>query len=198
MYMIFSYFQENQLLASKLQQLHLKYTRAKTQRKTFETKYETSHSNEEMFQTSNRQLKLNLATTNKQLAETVAQLNHIKVKFTDAHLFYKEMEDILDIPDDDVNGLKEKKVDPAIAKLMKYKLAQWKSGMQSLDGLKRNYSKLLEGHRLLNTTHSNVLQKLVKLEENNAQMVEEKVKNNFLSPPKASRNSHFHFVWILF
>ena len=36
LYMIFSYFQENQLLASKLQQLHIKYNRAQTQRKTFE------------------------------------------------------------------------------------------------------------------------------------------------------------------
>lgn len=176
LYCIFSYFQENQTLTHTLSQLQLRYTQAERQRKTFETKYETSHSNEEMYQTSNRQLKINLARTNKELAETVASLNKFKLKFTEAHLFYKDMKEMADVPGGEATDGKEKRIEANIVRLIKYKLEQWKSRLVVLEDLQRNHTQLQHKHRLLGTAHDTALEKHARLVESNTKLTEEKVK----------------------
>lgn len=174
LYGIFTYFQQSQDLTQRLAQMQMKYRRAKTERKKYETMYETCHSNEEMYQTSNRQLKVNLATTNKELAETVRKANALKMKFTDAFLFYKEMKVLASVTDEQ-DGKNKESVDSDITTKIKEKMDQLKARAIALKEVEREHSALVGKYRNLTNEHASIQQNVNKLQDVNGQLNTDKL-----------------------
>jgi len=161
---IFSYFQENRRLAYEVDGLNQQLKRSKSIISKYEKRYKTSHSNEQQYAQSNRDLQLNLATQGKHLVDLTQQLEREKTKLADAFLFYTQMKSLFGVSGE--KDSHEQKVEPIVINSLKEKSTQWKDIVETHEVLKKNHTDLLKkGDKLkdeienLHISHRN-LQKL--------------------------------------